>query len=321
MNEEFLKMVIDGMTWSFSRINSYAQCPFEWYMKYIECEEGHGSFYADFGTLMHKCLELYSKGETDAKSILKNYENYWNEYIENDLRDKDGRVQIEKEDEYYQEGVKYFENVVHFQKVLDENEILGVEKKINFSLTAEGKEESYPMIGYIDLLLRNKETGAITIMDHKSAKIKFKKDGGIYKSDEYHWRDFKRQLYLYAIPVIEEYGKVDHLAWNLFRLGEIKTIDFNKEEYDEAKIWAVDTIRMIRKDHAFDQNEDYFYCNKLCSMDQECNVHNVHNVHNYNNDSEWRESNPTLEMNPNLDPPPESETRFLDLEKKELAWI
>lgn len=37
MNDEFNKLVISGMTWSFSRLKSYDQCPYEWYQNYIEC--------------------------------------------------------------------------------------------------------------------------------------------------------------------------------------------------------------------------------------------------------------------------------------------
>ena len=61
---------------------------------------------------------------------------------------------------------------------LDSYEILGVEKKVEFELF--GKR----FVGYIDLLLRDKQTDEIIIVDHKSASIKILKNGNISKSDQ-----------------------------------------------------------------------------------------------------------------------------------------
>ena len=193
------------------------------------------------------------------------YEALWGEYIKSDLYD-DGEIDYKKEGQYYDQGLKYLK-----EQILDlsEYEILGVEKVIEFSLTNDDGE-SYPMIGFIDLLLKDKNTSEIIIMDNKSASIKFKKNGDPYKSDEQHWLEFKRQLYIYSIPFVENGEEVAYLSWNLFRLGIVKKIPWRIEEYNEAKAWAIDTIHMIKNDNNWEMKNDFFYCHNLCSLRGEC---------------------------------------------------
>jgi predicted transcriptional regulator len=42
------------------------------------------------------------------------------------------------------------------------------------------------LIGFIDLLLKDKD-GNIIVLDHKSASLKFKKNGEVSKSDAQHF--------------------------------------------------------------------------------------------------------------------------------------
>lgn len=53
--------LIDNMIWSFSRLNSFCICKYEWYLQYIEEAEGTNNFYAEFGKFCHKILEMYAK--------------------------------------------------------------------------------------------------------------------------------------------------------------------------------------------------------------------------------------------------------------------
>lgn len=241
---------------------------------------------------MHRCLEQYCKGEISQNDLVKAYEGQWGQYVLNDLEDKNGFIQLEKEDEYYQIGINYLSKKIELPNILERYEILGVEKRVEFKIG------EYPMVGFIDLLLKEKATGEILIMDHKSAKIQFKKNGDPYKSDEDHWRDFKRQLYLYAIPVIKEYGNVKALAWNLFRMGIVKKIEFDDEEFREAKQWALDTIHRIERDTEFNQRQDYFYCRNLCGQRNNCNQEDSYmRNYDYGYNDEYVESEEDYDLN------------------------
>ena len=158
---------------------------------------------------------------------------------------------------YYDKGIDYFDNI---DLDLENYEILGVEEKVEF--TINGKD----FIGYIDLLVKDKKTNEIIIIDHKSASLKILKNGKISKSDQQHFLEFKRQLYLYSIPVIKKYGSVSKLKWNMFKDQKWIEIPWVKEEYDEAIQWAKDTLSLIEKESEWNPNPDYYYCHYLCGQ-------------------------------------------------------
>ena len=45
------------MTWSFSRLHAWEQCPYAFYLKYIEKREGESNYYASNGKCMHEVFE------------------------------------------------------------------------------------------------------------------------------------------------------------------------------------------------------------------------------------------------------------------------
>lgn len=249
--EEF---IIDAMTWSFSRLNSFYNCPHEWYMQYIEANRGENGFFGEFGGACHKVLEKYAKGEISIFDVTDEYEKQFSADV---VHDAPPNKYVDLMESYYNKGHDYFDNI---DLDLDGFEVLGVEKEVNFEIAGK------PFVGYIDLLLKEKSTGKIIILDHKSASIKVLKNGSVSKSDQEHFLEFKRQLYLYAIPVIAEYGRVDELWWNLFKQRDWIKIPFKWEDYKEAVKWAEDTIKLIETEKDFPCNPDFFYCNYLCSQ-------------------------------------------------------
>lgn len=248
------KFIIDNMLWSFSRLNSFYNCPHEWYEKYIMCQYGENGFFGEFGSCCHTILEKYANGEISIFEISQAYENQFKETV---VHDAPPNKYVDIKQSYFDKGLDYFDNI---DLDLDKYEILGVEKEVRFKIA--GKD----FIGFIDLLLREKETGKIIILDHKSASIKFLKNGKVSKTDQNHVREFIRQLCLYAIPTIEEYGKVDELWWNLFKERKWLKIPWTKEDQDETVKWATDTIALIENEEEYSCNQDYYYCWNLCSQ-------------------------------------------------------
>ena len=249
-----LEFLLDTMTWSFSRLNSFWGCKYEWKLHYIDCNRAENGFFSEFGSLMHEILEKYAKGELSLFELNQYYEEHFNEAIPHDAPPN---KYVDIRQSYYEKGLEYLDNI---DLLTEEYEVLGVEKKVTFQI--DGRD----FIGFIDLLLRHKETGEIVILDHKSASIKILKNGNISKSDQEHFKEFKRQLYLYSIPIIEEYGHVDSLKWNLFKEQKWIEIPWEQEDYDEAIQWARDTIAAISKETEWNPNPDLFYCRYLCGQ-------------------------------------------------------
>lgn len=252
--ENELDFLLDTMTWSFSRLNSFYNCRYEWKLRYIDCNKSENGFFGEYGSLIHKILEKYEKGELSLFELNDYYEEHFSESVPHDAPPN---KYVDIKQSYYEKGLDYLNNI---DLDLDKYEILGVEKEVRFQIS--GKD----FIGYIDLLLKEKETGKIIILDHKSASIKILKNGKVSKSDQEHVREFIRQLCLYAIPIIEEYGHVDELWWNLFKDKNWLKMPFNKGDYDEAIKWAEDTLTLIENEKNWFPNPDSYYCNFLCGQ-------------------------------------------------------
>lgn len=242
---ENYSFLIEDMTFSFSRLNSYYTCPHMWKLSYIDCEKGQSNSFADFGTFCHKMLEEYARGEAEIFELASLYEEGYkkavplpfppNKYV--DLGEK-----------YYEAGLEYLENFEGF----GDYEIIEAEKKLEFSVG------DYKVTGYIDLLLKDKE-GNFHILDHKSSTVKSKTSE---KAKEY-WM----QMYLYSMAIYDEFGVYPkQLHINAFKEGKMYVIDFDVNEVNKVKKWVFDTIDALKKESKFCPKSDYFFCNFICNF-------------------------------------------------------
>lgn len=252
---EEIKEKLDKMVWSFSRVNSFKQCSYQWYLHYIEEHEGIPNAFAQFGTICHQTIEKYLKGELDMFTVSQYYQDNYPEIVTCDFP---ANKYVDLGEKAYNAGLDYFNNI-NFD--FDRYEILGVEKELNFKV---GK---YPFKGYADAVFRDRETNEIILCDQKTASFKYLKNGEISSTNGDHFLAFLRQEYLYCIPLIEEYGKVDYLSWNMIRDKRIIKEPFNEAEFIEAKEWAKFIIEKIENEVLWLPNkEKSYYCNTLCDI-------------------------------------------------------
>lgn len=258
------EFILDNITWSFSSIQSFDRCPYGWKLHYIDNAPQENNAFAQYGSFIHKILERFEKGEL---SIFELADEYVDHYAENVTYLFPKNKYCDMDRMYYDQGLEYFQEI---EMLDDKYEILGVEKQINTLINGN------KFVGFIDLLLKDKETGDIIVEDHKSAKLTFLKDGKISKKDERHFRDFKYQLLLYSKAVYEEYGKYPTtLKWNLFRLCRTLEVPFSLDEYNEALQWASESIDEIKQSSEFEPKPDDFFCNSLCSFRKICDQKKV----------------------------------------------
>ena len=244
--------MIANMTWSYTRLSSFIQCPYEWYLQYIEGCNGDNNFYAEYGKYCHVILEKYAKKELGLFELPDYFLEHFDEYISQDASDRTG----ERREKYKKLGKSYFENI-DFD--FDKYEILGIEKKCEFKI--DGK----PFVGFIDLLLKDRKTGEIILLDHKSSEYPIGKKGKVLKSEQEKFKGYKRQLYLYCIQVFNDYGVFPNkIGWNYFKAQKWLFLDFDKNEFEEAKQWALSVIGEINQEDDFSPNTDFFYCHNLC---------------------------------------------------------
>lgn len=261
--------MLDDKTWSFSSVNSYENCPKCFYLSYLQdppLEKDQNAF-AQWGTLGHSLFERYVNGELELYELGNTYENEYDEAVT--LRFPPNKY-VDLGESYHDKGKEYFETWEGFP---DSWELVESEREIHLDIGGN------TFIGFIDLIVKDKNTGRYIVVDHKS-KSKFKNEE---ERDEY-----ARQLYLYALYIKAEYGEFpSHLIFNMFRANDVVTIDFDEKNLENAVFWFKNTIENIKKDNKFDDKitilfrqkkkslkefkKDDFFCNELCSVRSYCN--------------------------------------------------
>ena len=245
--EKLWEEYVENMTWSFSRVNSFADgCKFCWFENYAnKNRDSMPNAFADYGLLMHEILESLDKDEiTIWEGIMK----YDKEFCHISDFPKLGKADMRER--YYKQGIDYLQKYS-----FDDNyEVLGVEDKIMVDVMG------YKFTGYIDKIVRDKRDGGIIVIDHKS-KAKFN------SAKERH--KYARQLYLYSIHIKDTYGQYPKmLMFNMFRSQKEVPIMFNIEDYKEAQQWVYDTIQEIKKCKEFPVSDDWFFTTHLCNFRQ-----------------------------------------------------
>lgn len=259
--------LLDKMRWSYSRLHCYETCPASFKKLYLDhCEKSENAF-AQFGSLCHSILEDYEKGKLVEYELLDEYNSRWNTYVTVDFPPSRWGSMGDK---YYEKGSDYFAG---FNGFPENWEILGAEIDAEFDL-----DPDFHVVGFLDLLVRDKNDGKLIVVDHKS-KAGFK--------SEAEKNEYAIQLYLYSVWVYNTYHEYPkELKFNMFREKEIVTVPFVFDEYQNAINWARNTLARIRSDVDFwdrielqydgtekDISEfkyNDFFCNNLCSCRSEC---------------------------------------------------
>lgn len=259
LKPEEIKKRLDEMVWSFSRVNSSEKCPYAWYLQYIAEYEPKPNAYAQFGTVCHETIEKFLNGELDIFDAVDYYRKRYSEIVTCGFPSNKYTDLAEKT---FSQGEAYFNNI-NFD--FDKYEVLGVEKELRF------KVNKYPFIGYADAIYKDKETGEIILSDNKTTSFKYLKNGSISKTNAEHYQEFRRQLYLYSIPLIEIYGKVDYLRWNMIRDQREIKIPWEEKEFNETIEWCIESIQKLENELLWlpDTSSSY-WCNQICSMANMC---------------------------------------------------
>lgn len=241
--------------YSYSKVKLFYDCPYSFFERY--CDDIDKRFITsngvtEFGTFVHKILELYAKGILNKKEMLDYYYQNFSKEIKSSfvlqLTDKFSKDLFEN---YYESGKRYIEDFDEFR---------------NFSIIEaeyEFREEildSFILHGKIDLIARD-ENNNLVIIDHKS-KGKFKKG----EKEEY-----AKQLYLYALAVKRKYGEYPkYLFFNMFRTQEMIKIEFNIDEYNRVLKWFISCVDEIENTFDFTANKNTFFCRNFCDFRKIC---------------------------------------------------
>ena len=220
-------------------------------LQYIDKVPQEQNAYAEYGTHCHSLLERWAKGELMSFELADMYESEYDEAVKHYFppfpRGLAGK--------YYDEGLRYFRS---FDGFGDDKEILSVEDK--FELDIRGNR----FVGIADLVLRDRNTGDITVIDHKSKSM------NSLKKAQY---ENTRQLYTYAAYVMERFGEFPTLLqFNMFRYGVNIDEPFSMERYEETMDWIEHTIAQIKAEKEWKVSSSGYFCRFICSTRLHCPV-------------------------------------------------
>lgn len=246
------------MTFSYSRLIAFDSCRYKWLLKYIYgIEKKEDSFYSSYGTFIHGLLAKFYRGEADSERLAL-------EYLENYFQSVTGRPQrASTAVNYFNQGLAMFNRLK-----MPLGEVLGVEQEVRWQLG--GRD----YIGYIDLMTRDGDD--ITLCDHKSRDLKPRSRRAKPTKADRELDEYLRQLYLYCIPVYEQYGKYPvSLNFNCYRTGVLIKEEFHQEAFEATCQWAIDKANEIEMNEDWRPTMDYFGCKYLCDVKHECEYYNA----------------------------------------------
>lgn len=259
----------DVITYSFSRISMYKTCPHSYFKRYILKEKGDDSIFTLAGTSTHNAVENIQEGKLTNDEALRE----WMDEME--FHSILGYEFVsEKTEKNFKESIKHY--IKNFKKIDGDVE---VEKEITVDING------YRLKGFIDFLV--KKGNHVEIYDLKTSTIYKQKD----------LEHYKHQLIIYALAMQSLGYVVDKIGWIFMKYATIngkrkekhilrnELIDENykdciifyeltEETIQDTIDWVTDTIKEIEsKDDLFDeweQNQEKFYCTKLCCFKNEC---------------------------------------------------
>lgn len=227
--------------WSFSSVKSFEQCPYSFYLHYVEGEQELPNSFAQSGGYVHKLLEKAYKKELYEFELADEFEAHYSENVTERFP-------------FYNMAKSYYDTSLEYLRTFeidDSYDVVGVEKEIRCEIGG------YKFVGYIDLLLRDKADGRLIIVDHKS-KSAFKKG----EKEQY-----LLQLYLYSKWIYEEYGEFPKELWfNLYRMQKIVKSEFKEGDYTAALDWFKVAVDTILQEQEWECKPDSWYCSQLCGF-------------------------------------------------------
>lgn len=191
MNRDQLNLEPHQKTVSYSQYSLYNQCQHRWYLDYVKGYKlFEPSIYLTFGTSFHEVFQeylttIYTESDKKGKEIdfrkrlqERMYENY-----KQDLQKNSNRHFTSRDDlyEFIEDGVEILEWIRSHRAAyfsLKNCELIGIEVPLLQPITDQ--VPNVFLLGYIDLILKHKNTGKYYVLDIKTStrgwKDKEKKD-------------------------------------------------------------------------------------------------------------------------------------------------
>lgn len=259
MSELNYEPLIRDMTWSYSRLNSFEDCPYRWYLKYIKYPKAEKKelFFASYGSFMHELLAEYFSSQKSVQEIKADYLINFRKHVTSPA------PSYNVFQNYFRDGLAYLNSLE-----ASGSTVLGVEQKMKFDI------DGVQMIGFLDLL--TEEDGKLILTDHKSRNLKPRSGRAKSTKGDQELDSYLKQLYIYANFIEKTHGRLpDELRFNTFRQKMLIKEPFQMDAYHAAQQWVKDTVETICKESEFLPSVEFFKCKYLCECQDLCDYYEI----------------------------------------------
>lgn len=253
MSDDIYLPLIEDITWSYSNLETFNDCKYRWFLRYIKHMKQDDMFYASYGLYMHELIERYYNNELTSEELPIEFLINFSERVRG-TRPKESIV-----NSYMEKGLEYFKVISPFPY-----KKISVEQEINFEMFGMKFVCRVDYIGQDD-------DGNLVIVDNKSRDLKprSKRKNPTVKDKELD--EMLKQLYVYSYAVESEYGKKPKfLCFNCFKSGEFIVEEFDENKYNETLEWVKKTINKIKECDDFYPNIQFFPCKYICGFGDKC---------------------------------------------------
>ena len=207
--------------WSFSKLSSYHNCAYAWYLTYVLHEKGEDNVYGVLGNSIHDCLELMCKDEMTIEEAKEKFKQDYDmcKFLGMNFPTEN----TEK---------KYIYDIEHaFDYFEKPKGRLEEERYIEFEI------ENKKFRGYVDLIIFDDEKKTIQVLDWKSSSRFSKRDLESHKVF---------QLILYSMYLEKEYPdyKILNPVFYMLKYARVKN-DVTGRESIRERIDIDDTIHEV----------------------------------------------------------------------------
>ena len=225
--------------WSFSKLSSYHNCAYAWYLTYVLHEKGEDNVYGVLGNSIHDCLESMCKDEMTIEEAKEKFKQDYDmcKFLGMNFPTEN----TEK---------KYIYDIEHafdfFEKPKGR---LEEERYIEFEI------ENKKFRGYIDLIIFDDEKKTIQVLDWKSSSKFSKKDLESHKVF---------QLILYSMYLEKEYPdyKILNPVFYMLKYARVKN-DVTGRESIRERIDIDDTIHEVLEPYIVEVQYNEYMKDKL----------------------------------------------------------
>lgn len=247
--------LIDEMIWSYSRLRSFRECRYQWYLKYIWDPDIETAplYFSQFGKLAHDILARRSSGIiTPDEAESEFYLRYFSEVTAKPMSQK-------IETGYFKTGASGVR-----AEILPHEKTLAIEEKFLF------RYAGVPFVAYPDYVSENDDSD-IAITDHKSRLMKPRSARKKPTRSDEELTEYLKQLYVYSAAIKTEFDRLpSELRFHCFRSGTLIREPYDPDAAAETEKWARGVIDEARETVHFYPDLDWFRCNYICDVHDHC---------------------------------------------------